>query len=406
MRLRATLICVFIGGLYSLSSLAAETMSSDRIRAAFSGKTAVGENVARGVALKDYFREDGTFLSTRRNGRKFTGKWWLAENGDVICIRFDEFQPDKKFCHRVVADGKGGYDRILKNGKPVIHYERVVDGDQTAWSGGAAPSAKAGRARFEQIDFDSLDTSLFSSTPVKIKGYLLKAKGSGKAPGAVLAPACNGVLMPKGENIRPQYRKMARFLNEMGVTVLLVDGFNPRGTRELCSQPAKDRSIDFGTRVRDSLGGLKYLRKRGDVDAGKIILVSWGATGSFQAINKASSYYEKITPGFAAAVMFYPKCDDVDSPFAPYAPVQIFGGAKDTWNPVSYCVELKKRKEPGSAGFDVTVYPDTYHAFDQPRPPSMITDAAVGPVMTGGNPQSAADAYKRIAAFLGPIIKP
>ena len=405
MRLRATVICVFVSSLYSLSSLAGETMSSEQIRAAFSGKTGVGEQVVRGVELKDYFREDGTFLSTRPNGKKFTGKWWLAETGNVICVRFDEFQPDKRFCHGVVADGRGGYDRILKNGKRIIHYERVVDGDQTAWSGGAAPSANAGRGPFEQIDFDSLDTGLFSSTPVRIRGYLLKAKGGGKVPGAVLAPACNGVLMPKVDHIRPQYRKMARFLNEMGFTVLVVDGFNPRGSRELCSQPPKDRSIDLGTRVRDSLGGLKYLRERGDVDAGKIILVSWGATGSFEAINKASSYYEKITPGFAAAVMFYPKCNDVDSPFAPYAPVQIFGGAKDTWNPVSYCVELQKRSEPGSAGFDVTVYPDTYHAFDQPRPPSMTTAAAVGQVMTGGNPASAADAYKRTAAFLGPIIK-
>ncbi len=405
MCVRATLICVFVGSLYAMSSLAGETMSSEQIQAVFSGKTAVGKNLTKGFELRDYFREDGSFLSTRRNGKKLTGKWWPGETGNVICVRFDEFRPDKKFCHRVVADSKGGYDRISKNGTAVIRYERVIDGDQTGWSGGAAQSAQAGRPRFEQIDFDSLDTKLFSSTPVKIKGYLLKAEGSGKAPGAVLAPACNGLLRPKGENVRPQYRKMARFLNDMGITVLLVDGFNPRGTKEVCTQPAPQRSIDFGTRLRDSLGALMYLRGRGDLDPGKIFLVGWGATGSFEAINKASTYYEKITPGFAAAVMFYPKCDHVDSPFAPYAPVQIFVGAKDTWNPATYCLELAKRKEPGSAGFDVTVYPDTYHAFDQPRPPSMNTQAAVGPVMTGGNPLSAANAYERTAAFLRPIVK-
>ena len=401
---RATLVCVFAGSLYAVSSFAGETMSPEQVQAAFSGKTAVGKNLGKGFELRDYFHEDGAFLSARRNGRKLTGKWWAGKKG-AICVRFENFQPDKNFCHRIVSDGRGGYDRISKNGTAVIRYQQVVDGDQTAWSGRAVQSARAGRAQFEQIDFDSLDTPLFSSTPVKIKGYLLKAKGSGKAAGAVLAPACNGLLRPKGEDLRRQYSNMARFLNDMGITVLLVDGFNPRGTKEVCTQPGPDRSIDFTTRLRDSLGALMYLRGRDDLDAGKIFLVGWGATGSFEAINKASSYYEKIAPGFAAAVMFYPKCDHVDSPFSPYAPVQIFVGAEDTWNPASYCLDLAKRKETGSAGFDVTVYPDTYHAFDQPRPPSLNTQAAVGPVMAGGNPQSAAAAYERTAAFLTPLVK-
>jgi len=260
---------------------------------------------------------------------------------------------------------------------------------------------------FEQIDFDSLETTgLFSPKPVKIKGYLLKSKKEGQSPGAVLAPACNGLLSPSGDQIQLNYRKMAKFLNEMGITVLLVDGFNPRGFKEICTIPAKTRSIDTTTRLNDSLGGFMYLRSRSDIAADKIFLVTWGAAGSFQAMNKEFPSFEKLGAGFAAAVMFYPECERVNNRFAPYAPIQMFVGEKDTWNPATPCQALANRQEPGSAAFSMKIYPDTYHAFDQLRPPSLRTDAAVGPVMTGGNPESAADAYKTTAEFLSRFIEP
>jgi dienelactone hydrolase len=257
------------------------------------------------------------------------------------------------------------------------------------------------QSAFEPVDFDSLETTgIFSPRPVRIKGYILKAKTDHKAPGAILAPACDGLLAPDGDRIRPNYRKMAKLLNSMGITVLLVDGFSPRGFKEICTQSGKLRSIDTTTRMKDSFGGLLYLRSMSDVKSNQIFLVTWGATGSFQSMNKASPYYEKMGAGFAAAVMFYPECEKVDYRFSPYAPIQMYVGEKDTWNPPGPCLILAKRQEPGSASFDIKIYPDTYHGFDQPRPPSLRTDAAVGPVITGGNPESAADAYQRTRVFL------
>jgi len=257
---------------------------------------------------------------------------------------------------------------------------------------------------FEQIDFNSLDTTgFFPPKPVGIKGYLLKAKQGGKAPGAVLNPACNGLLAPNGQ-IRPNYLKMAKFLNDMGMTVFLIDGFNPRGFKEICTHPLKTRSIDTTTRLKDVLGGLLYVQGRSGVVTDQIILVTWGAAESFEAVNKASPNHEKIGTGFAAAIMFHPQCMVVGR-FAPYAPIQMFVGEKDTWTPAADCVALAKQQEAGSASFDIKVYPDTYHGFDQPRPPSLRKDAAVGPVVTGGNPASAADAYKTSAAFLSRFIK-
>jgi dienelactone hydrolase len=157
--------------------------------------------------------------------------------------------------------------------------------------------------------------------------------------------------------------------------------------------------------MKDSLGGLLYLRGRNDIATDIIFMVTWGAAGSFQAMNKEYLAYEKMGAGFAAAIMYYPECERVDGRFAPYAPIQMFVGEKDTWNPAAACLALAKRQESGSASFDIKIYPDTYHGFDQPRPPSLRTDAAVGSVMTGGNPESAADAYKTTAAFLTRFIE-
>jgi dienelactone hydrolase len=268
-------------------------------------------------------------------------------------------------------------------------------------------AARPAQLPFEKIDLDSLETEgYFSPKPVKIKGYLLKASQGAKAPGAVLAPACNGLVSENGEQVRPQYRNMAKLLNDMGITVLLIDGFNPRGFNEICTHSTKRTSIDSTTRLKDSLGGLAYLRSRSDVLADQVVLVTWGAAGSMEAMDRNLPEYAKTGIGFAGALMFYPHCGvgAVGYRFAPYAPIQMFVGDKDTWNPAAPCQALKSQQESGSASFDIKLYPDSYHAFDQPRPPSLRKDAAVGPVITGGNPVSAADAYKTSEAFLSRLL--
>ena len=254
---------------------------------------------------------------------------------------------------------------------------------------------------FHAVEIDSLE--MYASEPLKITGYVLEAGTGGKTPGAVFAPACGGLMLPNGQLIRGWYRQMAWHLKRMGITSVLVDGFNPRGDTEICSQKPNDRTIDFQTRMEDSLAGLRYLRSRTDIDGNAVFLFTWGATGSFQAMNKGQSAVEKVGGGLAAAVMFYPQCDSVDDPFSPYAPIQVFVGEKDAWNPPEHCLSLPKSKEPGSASLDIKVYPDSYHGFDLPRAPREI-DSPVGTVLVGGNPEAREDAYRRTAEFLSRFI--
>ena len=170
MRLIAMVALSILTVVCATPSTAGEPMSGNAIKQTLSGKTAVGQNLQKGVSLREYFAADGTLVSTRPNGRRFTGKWWLVDTGNLICVRFNDFQPDKKFCHRLVADGKGGYDRILEDGSVIIHYASVVDGEQLTWNGvpetnraaapgAAAPVADAGPLKFidTQAQFDPGD---------------------------------------------------------------------------------------------------------------------------------------------------------------------------------------------------------------------------------------------------------
>ena len=135
-------------------------------------------------------------------------------------------------------------------------------------------------------------------------------------------------------------------------------------------------------------------------------MVTWGATAGLQGMNKANSLAEKTEARFAGAVMFYPECTQVENRFAPYAPVQMFVGEKDAWNPAGPCQALAQRREAGSAPFLIKLYPDTYHSFDGPLPPRINTDnRKIGPVMVGNNPDSAADAYKVTTEFLSALFR-
>ena len=113
MRLIAMVALSILTVVCATPSTAGEPMSGNAIKQTLSGKTAVGQNLLKGFPLRDYFAADGSLVSTRPNGRRFAGKWWLVDTENLLCVRFNDFQPDKKFCHRLVADGKGGYDRLV-----------------------------------------------------------------------------------------------------------------------------------------------------------------------------------------------------------------------------------------------------------------------------------------------------
>lgn len=251
---------------------------------------------------------------------------------------------------------------------------------------------------YQKVTFASAEKHFFSGKPVIIDGYLLKAHTPGKAPAAVLSAACDGALLLNSGAIRWLYRDMASVLHRAGVTVLIVDGFTPRGFGQTCGVGPKSGKISHSERGKDSLGALRYLHSRPDVDAGRIVLVAYGATGGLRLMGETP---EPAHGRFAAAVLFYPKCDDIGFGYRPYAPVQIFVGEKDEWNPPAACRRLVERFGASGAGVRLKVYPNTYHGFMKRMPPHTFTaNRKLGDVTVGGNPVSAADAYRRTVQLI------
>ena len=246
---------------------------------------------------------------------------------------------------------------------------------------------------YEKIKFSSMKKKgLFSKKFLTIDGYLLKAGTKGKSPAVVLSPACGGILHVFSGEIRPFYRDMANTLHKAGMTVLLVDGFTPRGFKQICRAGNSSGSLTNSDRAKDSLGALHYLQGRSDILRNKVFFIGYGATGGLRLLGKKP---KGASPGFAAGIFFYPKCSDIGFGYKPYAPVQIFVGDKDVWNPPRPCRKLAKRSGSSSAGVRLKVYPDTYHGFVQrlgPRP--FHGHPRLGTVTIGGNPKSTADAYR------------
>lgn len=260
---------------------------------------------------------------------------------------------------------------------------------------------------YQKVKFKSLSKrGIFSKKEEAIDGYLFKADKPGKVPAVIIRPPCHGLIAPKFGAIRIYNREVAGVLHDAGFTVFLVDGFSPRHKTNICKTAAKDRRITRNVRIKDTIGALRYLATRNDIDSGKIFLLTFGANGGLSALNRNSSYHKLVQNRFAGAAMFFPQCEATEHKFAPYAPIQVFVGAKDAWNPPRYCEQLKKHKTADSAAFHIKIYPDTYHAFVKKVPPSMVQGPpGVGQVMAGGNPEAAADAYQRMVEFFGAIVK-
>lgn len=258
--------------------------------------------------------------------------------------------------------------------------------------GRTAGLPEAESIRFEKVEFDSFEREgFFSSEPVRLSGFLMKAAPSdGRV--AVLAHPCQGLLREDG-SLWPKYRRMAKALNENGLTVLLVDSFTPRGKLNICSESSKTRVITTDTRKKDNLAALAYLRARSDLPQGRALLMGWGNSSVLETVSE-----REATHRFDAAVAWYPPCQSL-GPIEPTVPVLVLVGEKDDWNPAAACQALASRL-PSSPTFQVVVFPETFHSFDTPNRPQRTVRWAGGVSTVGSNPQATEDAYRRILEFV------
>lgn len=188
----------------------------------------------------------------------------------------------------------------------------------------------------------SIAAGTHSSAPQPLDGYLYQPEGTPAArrPGVVMMHGCGG---PFGRDGTPnaRHRMWGEYLASQGYVALLVDGFSPRGVKELCTQKFSERALRERDRVGDAFAALEWLGKRDDVDASRLALLGWSHGGG--TVLAASARISKQAPLAAAVVSFYPGCTnrakEADK-FRPAVPVLLLIGEADDWTPAAPCKAL------------------------------------------------------------------
>ena len=215
-------------------------------------------------------------------------------------------------------------------------------------------------------------------------GYLTRPEGSGPFPAVVSVHGCLG--------LNDVQRNAAEQFANQGYVSLVIDGFATRGLKDDCL-------AGLGDRQSDAAGALTYLYQQPFVDQHRIVLVGF-AQGGTAALGLATARPSPIfdLPAdlrFKAVVAFYPSCSAAGNELA--VPALILIGGLDDWSRAVECEWWALRRRGKGAAVRIEVYPEAYHAFDDPN--LRIATRAFGHWMKY-DPQAAAEAAATMRAFL------
>jgi dienelactone hydrolase len=212
------------------------------------------------------------------------------------------------------------------------------------------------------------DVSLASPDRSALPAELCMPPGQGPFAAVVdlRARSCDG---PQG--IPPGWEQSA--LPSWGYAVLTIDSLAARG---LAPKKCSDWAVLTSRQViSDAYAGLDYLARDGRVDPKRIALLGFRAgigTAALLADTAEASevFASNGSPRFRAVFAISPYCNLSFSGAAPRlcAPVRIFTGEKDDFEPAERCIELAKSLQASGANVDVTVYPDAVAGFDLTPP--------------------------------------
>ena len=254
-----------------------------------------------------------------------------------------------------------------------------------------------------------------SSAPQPLEGFLYLPAGTApvKRGGVVMMHGCGG---PFGRDGAPnaRHRMWGEYLASQGYVALLVDGFSPRGLKEICTQKFADRTIRERDRVGDALAALEWLGKRSDVDPARLALLGWSHGGG--TVLAALDALAGPGPQAAAVVSFYPGCSaraKAADRFHAVVPVLLLIGEADDWTPAAPCKALAEAVAARGEPMQIVIYPGAYHDFDHPglRGKRVRREVPNGVrpgegVTTAPDPVAREDAKRRVRDFLQRVLRP
>jgi dienelactone hydrolase len=255
-----------------------------------------------------------------------------------------------------------------------------------------------------KVQFAALDG------PTVLDGYLFRPNGPGPNPAVVFMHGCGGLFSRSTNAIVSRETAWRQQLVDKGFVVLMVDGFTPRDTVEMCSRTSFKEWL-YLRRPSDAYAALLHLQTQSFVMRDRIGLMGWSNGGGAVLMAVAARSRGRPAafagPDFRAAVAFYPaSCSEqrLGADWTTAIPLLILIGQEDVWTPAAPCRELAQGAASRGAPVTFHAYPGAYHDFDWPglrrrELAAYTTRAGVVPI-TGEDPAARADALDRVTAFL------
>jgi dienelactone hydrolase len=196
--------------------------------------------------------------------------------------------------------------------------------------------------------------------PTTIAGQLrIPQRTSGRLPAVILLHGSGG---PNGG-----HELWAKHFNEIGIASFLIDSFSNRG---LTGTSTNQALLGRFNMILDAYRGLDAIAGNARIDPTRIAIMGFSRGGQSTLYASLKRFQQSWTPkaAFAAYIPFYASCQAelIDDTDVGPAPIRLFHGEADDYNPVAPCRAYVARL--GAAGRDVqlTEYPGAPHSYDNP----------------------------------------
>lgn len=228
----------------------------------------------------------------------------------------------------------------------------------------AIPADMAVKTKIHAVPSQTLsDEQLLTGTSGKdvvVGGELRIPQGKGPFPAVVLMHGSSGI----GSNVDPWVRQ----LNGDGIATFVLDSITGRGFTQLGDQQDAVGRLNF---IVDIYGALDILAHDTQIDPNRIGLIGFSRGGQaalYASLERLNKTWNKSGAKFNNYVAFYPNCITkyIDDTKVENAPIRVFHGGADNYNPPDVCETYVERLKKDGADVEMTTYAGGHHGFDFP----------------------------------------